>query len=483
MKENQQINICKENDSISIMDLYKMVSNHIVAIAVITAIMAILAYVRVSFFVPDTYTATGVLYVNSKDDENTKTGSVQMNDIVTNMTMASTYIETLKTRSFLEEISTDVNNKYTYKQIGKMLSLSNVNETELIAIKVTALLPEDAYNICESILENAPKKLHTIYPGGSIKIVDPTYFPEKPDSKSTLFNVLAGIILGAFFGCAYAFIYNIMDVKFRKASDFNDRYNTPLLGQVPKVSEQTGKKGANDKKRGSFTSNILKEGTDFSVIETYKSIRTNIMFSIPKSEKGNAIVVTSAAPGEGKTTTTTNIAMTFAQINTKVILVDCDLRKSKMYRYLDVEAGQGVTNVLCGFCELDDAIKKNVRDNLDVLFAGDVPPNPAELLASEAFDKMIEELREKYDYIFIDTPPITAVTDASIIMPKSQGVIVVAKEDSTNINLLDETISSVRKLGANLLGGLVICSEKNKNGKYGYYKKMAYEYYAYESQN
>ena len=152
-----------------------------------------------------------------------------------------------------------------------------------------------------------------------------------------------------------------------------------------------------------------------------------------------------------------------------------------MHRYLDVEDGQGVTNVLCGFCKLEDAIKKNVRDNLDVLVAGEFAPNPAELLASEAFDKMIEELREKYDYIFIDTPPITVVTDASIIMPKSQGVVVVAKEGSTNINLLDETISGVRNLGANLIGGLVICVD-NKGGKHEYYKKMAYDYYAYESE-
>lgn len=479
MRENQQNGIYKENDSINFMDFYKIVHDHIIAIVVIAAIIAILSYVRVAFFVPDTYTATGVLYVSSKDEANSKSESVQMNDIVTNMTMASTYIETLKTRSFLEAISVDVDNKYTYKQISSMLTLSNINDTELIEIKVTALLPEDAYAICESVLENAPKKLHTIYPGGSIKIVDPSYYPENPDSKGTIFNVLIGLVLGGLLGCAYAFIYSILDVKFRKTADFKDRYNAPVLGQVTKVSEQGGKKAASEKKRVAFTTNIIKENTDFDIVETYKSIRTNIMFSIPKSEKGNAIAVTSAAPGEGKTTTTTNIAITFAQINAKIILVDCDLRKSKMHRYLDIEDGQGVTNVLCGFCKLEDAIKKNVRDNLDVLVAGDIPPNPAELLASEAFDKMIEELREKYDYIFIDTPPITAVTDASIIMPKSQGVIVVAKAGSTNINLLDETISSVRKLGSNLLGGIVICSDKN-SGKYGYYKKMNYDYYAYE---
>ena len=481
MSENRQNSISKDNDSLFVIDFYKMIHDHIIAIVVIAAIMAVLSYVRVAFFSADTYTATGVLYVSSKDDANSKSESVQMNDMVTSMTMATTYIETLKTRSFLESVSNDIDNKYTYKQISSMMSLSIINDTELIEIKIKALLPEDAYAICQSVLENAPQKLHTIYPGGSIKIVDPAYFPAKPDGKGTTFNAIIGFVLGAVLGCAYAFIYTLLDVKLRKASDFGTRYNAPVLGQVPKGKEQRNIKAVSDKKRFDFTNNILKENTDFNIIETYKSIRTNIMFSIPKSEKGNAIVVTSAAPGEGKTTTTTNVAITFAQVNAKVILVDCDLRKSRMHRYLDVEDGQGVTNVLCGFCKLEDAIKKNVRDNLDVLVAGEFAPNPAELLASEAFDKMIEELREKYDYIFIDTPPITVVTDASIIMPKSQGVVVVAKEGSTNINLLDETISGVRNLGANLIGGLVICVD-NKGGKHVYYKKMAYDYYAYESE-
>lgn len=226
--------------------------------------------------------------------------------------------------------------------------------------------------------------------------------------------------------------------------------------------------------------NILGSETDFDTVETYKAIRTNVMFAIPKKDAGRSIVVTSASPGEGKSTTSVNLAITFAQAGLKTIIVDCDLRKPSVHRYLFLERKDGVSNVVCGFTQLEDAIKRNVRPCLDVLTAGQIPPNPSELLESEEFSKMLRKLEEIYDYIIIDTPPITIVTDASVVMKQSSGVIVSVWQDVTTFDLLDIAVDAINSSGTKILGAVVHgCEDKHK--KYGYYQKGKYKYkYGYK---
>lgn len=220
-------------------------------------------------------------------------------------------------------------------------------------------------------------------------------------------------------------------------------------------------------------SRVLNEKSNFETVETYKAIRTNVMFSMPKTDKGKVIVVTSSAPGEGKTTTSINLAITFAQMGAKVMLIDCDLRKSRVHRYLGLDRKNGISNVLCGFSNLDKAIKRSVRENLDVLPAGEIPPNPAELMENEEFKNVISALQERYDYIFIDTPPITVVTDAAIAMKYSMGVIVVIRQDVTTFDMMDATMENIKTTGVKVLGAIMLGAEQ-KSKKYGYYKNSKY---------
>ena len=220
---------------------------------------------------------------------------------------------------------------------------------------------------------------------------------------------------------------------------------------------------------------ILTDETDFTTTEAYKTIRTNIMFSIPKTEQGKVILVTSSAPNEGKTTTSINLAITFAQTGAKVLLMDCDLRKARVHKYLGLERVDGVSNVLCGFTELDQAIKYGVRENMDCLTAGAIPPNPAELMESEEFKILLSTLQERYDYIFIDTPPVAVVTDAVITMKYCTGVIVVVRENMSMYDALDDTMERIKKSGTKILGVIMVdCDERI--GRYSYYRRGRYGY-------
>ncbi len=228
---------------------------------------------------------------------------------------------------------------------------------------------------------------------------------------------------------------------------------------------------------------IIDENTSFETVETYKTIRTNIMFSMPKSKSGKVIVVTGSMPSEGKTTTAINLAITFAQMGAKVLLADCDLRKPRIHRYLGIEKEDGVSNILCGFCDAQSAIKKDVRENLDCLTSGGTPPNPAELLESDEFTELLAQLKESYDYIFIDTPPTTVVTDAAIIFAQCSGVVVVIRQNITSFDLLDVTMDTISKANAKALGFVVLGTDEKRGkyygkGKYGYRYKYSYSPYA-----
>lgn len=220
-------------------------------------------------------------------------------------------------------------------------------------------------------------------------------------------------------------------------------------------------------------SHILNKDTDFNTMETYRSIRTSIIFSMPKTNDGKAIVVTSSVPGEGKTTTCINLAITFAQMGAKVIIVDCDLRKSRVHRYLGITRKGGVTNYLCGLNDLDEIIKHTDAENLDVITAGDIPPNPAELISSDSFAEMIYDLKTRYDYVFIDTPPLNIVTDGIVAMKYCSGVVVVVRLGLTTYDMLDCAIADIKLSESNILGTIVVGAEEFEK-KYGYYGKKGY---------
>lgn len=232
---------------------------------------------------------------------------------------------------------------------------------------------------------------------------------------------------------------------------------------------------------------IINDETGFNALESYKAARTNIMFSLPKSDKGKVILVSSSEPAEGKTTATINLAYTFACTEAKVIVVDCDLRKPRIHRYLKINKDIGISNILCGFSTIDEAIQKNVMGDLDCIPAGEIPMNSTELLMSDEMSNLLDELSEKYDYVFIDTPPIMSVTDAMIIAPKCSGLILVVRQGVSTYDMMDKTIDVIKRSNAKILGFIMNCDENMRNKysyKYSNYKGYLYGYrYEYSDHN
>ena len=232
---------------------------------------------------------------------------------------------------------------------------------------------------------------------------------------------------------------------------------------------------------------ILNKKTAFIIQEAYKTARTNIIFSVSGavSNECKVIAVSSANPGEGKTTTTINLAITFAQTGAKVLLIDGDMRKPRIHQYLGVVKTNGLSTILSNQNFFDDVVFTSLRDGLDVLASGSIPPNPAELLSSDAMGGLLEKLKERYDYVFFDTPPITVVTDAVALSKFVDGVVLVVREGYTNHESIEHAINLLNIADAKVLGffvndvdpvGAGYGAYRGYGGRYGYRYRYNYRY-------
>lgn len=196
-------------------------------------------------------------------------------------------------------------------------------------------------------------------------------------------------------------------------------------------------------------SELLSEDSPFIVAEAYKSMRTNLMFMLSGNKK--VIAFSSSAASEGKTTTCLNLGIAFAQTGLKVLLIDMDMRKPRIHRYFEIPSSPGFSDKLGGFIN-EIPVSKTEYENLWVLPVGTIPPSPPELLMSPIFDDVLEKLRDEFDYIFIDTPPIHVVTDLAIVASKLDGVVFVVRENSVDLEVVKQSIDSLERVSAKVLG-------------------------------
>ena len=210
----------------------------------------------------------------------------------------------------------------------------------------------------------------------------------------------------------------------------------------------------------------------FAVVESYKAIRTNLMFLLSQT-RSHTFEISSSLPGEGKSTCAVNLAVAFSQLGSKILLIDADLRKPSVYRKLRLENSKGLSSVLVDFCSFPEAVM-SINANFDVLLSGPIPPNPSELLGSERMSKLLEDIKDKYDYIIIDTPPINVVSDAVVLAAKTEGIVMVVQDMKTTHDEFKKAVSALNFAEANLLG-VVFNSSADSSTKYSS-RSQRYQY-------
>ena len=320
---------------------------------------------------------------------------------------------------------------------------------------------------------------------GNVKIIDPAIEPLSPIKPKKKMNLMLGIILGLGLGIGITLLMEYFDNSVRSIDDI-EQMKIPTLGSIPliKIEEAVGKFGRKSKSRytinnkysDSFKSRLITHLAPKSpVSEAYRSLRTSIQFSRADTSL-KTILVTSPGPQEGKSTTIANLAITMAQMGSKVLLVDTDLRRPILHSIFGVSRTTGISNYLIGKIDLDEAIFETEIDNLYLMPSGTLPPNPSELLASTAMKECIEALKERFDVILFDSPPVIAVTDAVVLGSKVDGVIVVVKSGQTDRYATERSFNILKNVcEKNILGTLL--NIVNVEGAYGSYYYYYYHYY------
>jgi len=233
-----------------------------------------------------------------------------------------------------------------------------------------------------------------------------------------------------------------------------------------------GKKKINE--NSEMKTEMISDKSKFAIVESYKSARTNIMFSL-SADDDKVFAVTSYSKGEGKSTVSSNLAISFSKMEKRVLLVDCDLRRPNLHNIFKVDNKSGLSNIIGKMGSFDESVHKNVLPNLDILPSGTIPPNPSELLCSNRFISLVKRLKEEYDYVIFDTPPIGVVADALLLKDLVAGFVVVLRERSTTHGDIQNLLDSAKLADCKLLGFVKVgCVSSKKRSRRGYYY---YQYY------
>ncbi len=314
------------------------------------------------------------------------------------------------------------------------------------------------------------------------RIVDVAREPKAPVRPRVSVIVSMGTVLGLLVGLAAAILREQFDTSLKTPADIEGALGVTFLGLLPELRDpEEGGPGKRRRRRAGPTPQrkfpvelVVHEHPMSGIAEAARSIRTNLLFMNP-DHPYRKLLVSSAGPGEGKTTVACSIAIALAQGGQRVCIVDCDLRRPRLHRVFDRRGDAGLTNLLVGEATIDDVAKPTGIDNLWSIPSGPTPPNPADMLSSERFRMFMSELATRFDRVIVDSPPLVAVTDAAILSTLVDGTVFVVRAFQTSRHLSAQGLRSLHDVEAPVVGAVLNAVNLNKH-EYDYY----YHYYYYK---
>lgn len=470
------------NESYSIKDIIRLMLNHIWLILVIALLGAAAGFSVSKFILPLQYSSHITMYVQSYTGITENADNV--NNISNSKQLVNTYMEVLKDDAVMNAVGEQLvkqfdentlsqnfklsdTGKITPASIRTCLAISSVTDTAAVKVTATTKNPEVAAAICNDLTKVAPRYVEDAVGVGSINTIDTAKVYYTPVAPNTPKNTMIGGAAGFMLIVLIIFLIDFFDNTIKDSDALANKYKKAIIGEIQQFGESKKKKGSDEDEHAKLTDKDI----PFFIVESYKSIRTNVTFSLSTSNK-KIFAVSSANPGEGKSTTSANIAIAMAQSGSKVLLIDADMRKSVQHKIFGIKNKKGLSSAVSKMSSLEDCIQKNVMENLDVLTAGPIPPNPSELLGSEQMTAILNELGEKYAVIIIDTPPVNVVTDAMELAKNISGIIMVVRYAVTTDEDLAAANKKIEFAQMNLLGFILNSIKLKSRG--GYYSKYKY---------
>ncbi|MDT4986659.1 MAG: tyrosine-protein kinase [Micromonosporaceae bacterium] len=390
------------------------------------------------------YSAQVTLFVSAWNGGATASSAYQ--DSLLSQQRVKSYTALLRGELVMRAVSEELGLGLTPAGLAAKVTATAIPDTALMAANVVDASPRRAQTIANAVAAKFTQLVPTFeagpdgrQPGVRVTVVSPAGLPYRPISPRPVHNVGTALALGLLLGVGYAFARQQLDTTVKSAAEAAELAGAPSLGAI--AADPTASKRPL----------VIHDGPYAPRAEAFRKIRTGLQF-VDVDTAHKVVLITSSVAGEGKTTTACNLAITIAQSGKRVLLIDADLRRPRAARYLGLPGGVGLTSVLVGTAGLDDAVQGWGDDLMSVLASGPIPPNPSEILGSRHMRELLDRLRDTYDLVLIDAPPVLPVTDAATTAAACDGVVVVVRHGVTRREELTATVAALRTVDAKLLG-------------------------------
>jgi capsular exopolysaccharide synthesis family protein len=434
-----------EGRTVDLHDYLRVVRKRWRTICVVTLVLVAFAAL-LTMWSPKVYQARTQLFVSTSGGQDS-TQLLQGNTFT--QQRVKSYSDLITTPSVLDPVIKNLGLDLTADQLGKKITASVPLDTVLIDVMVDDQDPKQAANIAaavgkqfsasvidlERVSDNAPSPV-------KVSVVRPPAVPTSPISPKPLRNIALGVVLGLLVGLGVALLRDTFDTSIKSERDVKDATDETIIGGI--TYDPDGPKHPL----------IVQSDPHGPRAEAFRALRTNLQF-VDAATHPRSIVFTSSLPGEGKTTTTANLAISMAAAGARVCVIEADLRRPRLLQYMGMEGSVGLTNVLIGQAELVDVLQPFGDTGISVLGAGQIPPNPSELLGSETMARTIRQLEGMFDYVILDAPPVLPVTDATVLSTLAGGVVVVTGCSVVNKEQLGRAIAAIHAVNGNVLGVVV----------------------------
>lgn len=478
-------------ESYSLKDIIALFLSKIWLLIIVTIIGGAAAFCFSKFVLPLQYSSHISMYVQSYTgiSENAN----QQNNISNSKQLVNTYMEVLKDDAVMNAVGGKLkeefdeytlSSNFTFNEgkispssIRSCFSITSVTDTSAINVVATTKNAEVSAALCNDLKQVAPDYVEKAVGVGSINTIDVAKVYNTPVAPNMKKNAALGAMAALALACMIIFIIDFFDNTVKDTDAVGKEFKKPIIGEIASFGNDKKKKSNSDE---DDHIKLTDKNVPFNVVESYKSIRTNVTFALSTVEK-KVFAVSSPNPGEGKSTTSANIAIALAQGGNKVLLIDADMRKAVLHKIFGLKNKKGLSSAISKMAKLEECVQRNVMDNLDIMTSGPVPPNPSELLASENMGAILEELSKEYSMILIDTPPVNVVTDGMELAKYISGIIVVLRYGKTTTEDVEDAIKKIEFAKMNMLG-FIMNDVKTKRS--GYYSKYKYKYkdkYYYKS--
>ena len=445
-------------------------------------------YFYTNMSMPDTYTASGTMYVYNANPNTLNYQYTSSNDLDSAVKLIDTYMIVAKSNKVMDVVAERLAPEYPGIKpefIANTLSMASVSETGVVKVSSQTLDAKLSTDICNAVLDVVPEEIIRVVSAGSVEIIDYATAPFDPDYKNAKGRGIYGGLAGAVLGIVILAVFFLLNRRITDAKDLTDNYTPPILSAVKRVKRgEMGGEGSTQSPKRKHNSDghpspyLLNDDSPMEVMESYAKLRMNLLYTLVGKES-HSVIITSAISGEGKTTVAANLAISCGRGGKKVLLVDADLRRAcqrETFQY--DETSKGLSEALIGSQNWRDSVLRNIRYSLDVLPAGQFPPNPAELLESTRMQELLKEFEAEYDLVLLDMPPVNIVTDPLVISSSVAGCIYVVRQNYSDHRDIRKALIAAEMTDMNVLG-FAFFGENVLEGSYHsrkYYKSYYHKY-------